>query len=71
MTTVKITITSAKDAEKVMQALHNLAGEKLITIQDLTADSVIPSSDQLDEIIDESELGSFYSPQEVRDILHM
>lgn len=71
MKTFQINILSENDVDKVLNVLKGLVHADLIEIKNYNDIAVSPSNDQLEEIIDESELSSFYTPEEVRDILHM
>lgn len=71
MKTFQINILSDDDTEKVMTVLNEMAEKGLIEIKNYNWAGVAPNNDQLDEIIDESELAPYYSAQEVRDILKM
>ena len=69
--TFQINILSDNDTEKVMTVLNEMAQTGLIEIKNYNWAGIAPNNDQLDEIIDESELAPYYSAQEVRDILKM
>lgn len=71
MKTFQINILSDNDTEKVMTVLNEMADTGLIEIKNYNWAGVAPNNDQLDEIIDESELAPYYSAQEVREILKM
>ncbi|MDQ6477960.1 hypothetical protein [Dyadobacter sp. LHD-138] len=71
MKTFQINILSEIDTEKVMTVLDGMVQAGLIEIKNYNWTGVAPNNDQLDEIIDESELAPYYSAQEVRDILKM
>ena len=71
MKTLKITILTEHEFQKVMQVLQELKNKKLIRIQDKESTPLILSYEQMEEIIDESELGPFYSKEEARAILHL
>ncbi|MCF2518821.1 hypothetical protein [Dyadobacter sp. CY351] len=71
MKILKITILKEQDSQKVMQLLQELQNKKLIQIQDNESTPLILSHEQMEEIIDESELGPFYSEEEAKAILHL
>ena len=71
MKTINITILDGQDSQKVMQLLQELQNKKLIQIQDNESTPLILSHEQMEEIIDESELGPFYSEEEAKAILHL
>ena len=71
MKILKITILKEQDSQEVMQLLQELQNKKLIQIQDNESTPLILSHEQMEEIIDESELGPFYSEEEAKAILHL
>lgn len=71
MKILEITILKEQDSQKVMQLLQELQNKKLIQIQDNESTPLILSHEQIEEIIDESELGPFYSEEEAKAILHL
>ena len=71
MKILEITILKEQDSQKVMQLLQELQNKKLIQIQDNESTPLILSHEQMEEIIDESELGPFYSEEEAKAILHL
>jgi hypothetical protein len=71
MKTFQINILSETDTDKVMTVLDSLVQAGMIEIKNYNWTGIAPDNNQLEEIIDESELAPYYSPQEVRDILKM
>ena len=71
MKTLKITILAELDSQKVMLVLQELQNQKLIQIHSNESTPLILSHEQMEEIIDESELGPFYSEEEAKAILHL
>jgi hypothetical protein len=71
MKTFQITITSESDSKLVMDVLQDLQNRKLIEIKQDSQVSVLPSYEQIEEIIDESEIGPYYTQQEAKEILHL
>jgi len=71
MKTLKITILTEQDYQKVTLVLQELQNQKLIQIHSNESTPLILSHEQMEEIIDESELGPFYSEEEAKAILHL
>lgn len=71
MKTFQLTILTEKDADKVMNVLNGMVVEGLIHVTENAGIAVVPNFDQVEEMIDESELSPFYSEEQVRDILHL
>ena len=70
MKTLLVNILNEADTQKVMHILNDLADQKLIEIKQ-AGNPVSPSYDQIEEMIDESELGPYYSEEEARNILRL
>ena len=71
MKTFQITISKEADLQKVMDVLQDLQNQKLIEIKENVGFAVTPSYEQIEEMIDESELGPYYSEEEAKSILHL
>jgi len=71
MKTFQITISNEADSQKVMDVLYDLQSRNLIEIHEPTVAAVSPSYEQIEEMIDESELGPYYSEEEAKAILHL
>ncbi|WAC11412.1 hypothetical protein [Dyadobacter pollutisoli] len=71
MKTLQITILTETDSEKVMHVLQELQDQKLIEIHEVKTATAPPSYEQIEEIIDESEIGPYYSAEEARAILKL
>lgn len=64
-------LTILKDNDEVLRVLNELVAKQLIEFKETTDDVVAPSEDQVQEIIDESELGPYYSEKDAKDILNL
>jgi len=71
MKTSQITILTEKDADKVLNVLNGLGAAGMIKIIENATNTVPPSYDQVEEMIDESELSPYYSEDEIKQILHL
>lgn len=76
MKTYQIKILTETEIESVENILNELALKGAIEFHEITASgedqkSVAASEDQIEEIIDESEIGPYYSEQEAKDILNL
>lgn len=71
MKTFQITVLTETDYDKVRQILQDLELQKLIEFKETAHAAAAPSDEQIDEIIDESELGPYYSEEEAKSILHL
>lgn len=71
MKTFQLTILTEKDADKVMNVLNGLVVAGMINMTENVENAVAPNFDQVEEIIDESELSPYYSEEQVKDILHL
>ena len=71
MKTFLINVSDDSNSQKVMQILNDLVDQKLITYQEHSTQAVSPSYEQVEEIIDESELGPYYTEEEAKEILHL
>jgi hypothetical protein len=71
MKTFLITILNEAESSKVMNVLNDLVEQKLIEMKEPTEEAVSPSDEQVHEIIDESELGPYYTEEEAKDILKL
>jgi hypothetical protein len=64
-------ITILKDNETVERLLNELVGKQLIELEETTDVVTAPSDEQVQEIIEESELVPHYSKKEAKDILNL
>lgn len=71
MKTFQLTILTEKDADKVMNVLNGLIVAGMINLTENVENAVAPNFDQVEEMIDESELSPYYSEEQVKDILHL
>ncbi|WP_221391509.1 hypothetical protein [Dyadobacter sp. NIV53] len=71
MKTYQLSILNGQDSDKVMNVLSGLVIAGMIEIKENVESAAAPSYDQMEEMIDESELAPYYSEQEVRNILHL
>ncbi len=71
MKTFQLTILTEKDADKVMNVLNGLVVAGMINMTENVENAVTPNFDQVDEMIDESELSPYYSEEQIKDILHL
>ena len=71
MRTFLLKIVSETDSNAVMRILNDLLVKKQIKLNVCAKKSVAPSAEQVKELIEESELGPYYSEQEVKDILNL
>ena len=81
MKTFQLTVLTEKDADKVMYVLSGLVIAGMISVVEnveigATSNGAAPTGaaptyDQVEEMIDESELSPYYSEQEVKNILHL
>lgn len=71
MKTFQLTILTEKDADKVMNVLNGLVVAGMINLTENVENAVAPNFDQVEEMIDESELSPYYSEEQVKDILHL
>jgi len=76
MKTFQLTVLTEKDADKVMYVLSGLVIAGMISVVEnveigATSNGAAPTYDQVEEMIDESELSPYYSEQEVKNILHL
>jgi hypothetical protein len=71
MRTFLLKIVSETDSNSVMRILNDLLIQKHIELNVYSNASVAPSPEQVKELIEESELGPYYSEQEVKDILNL
>ena len=69
MKTFQIAILKEADNQRVTDLLQDLQRQNLIEIKQIVEASVSPSHEQIEEMIDESELGPYYSEEEARGIL--
>lgn len=70
MKTYLINIAEA-NSEKVLEVLNSLADQNLLEMKVYNTPAVNASDDQIDEMIDESELGPYYTEEEARRILRI
>lgn len=68
MKTYLINIADA-NSTKVLDVLKTLVDQNLIELKEYNAPAMNASDDQIDEMIDESELGPYYTEEEARRIL--
>ncbi|MBE9461336.1 hypothetical protein ACFP1I_01030 [Dyadobacter subterraneus] len=71
MKTFQLTIITEKDANKVLNVLNGLVVAGMINITENVENAVSPNFDQVEELIDESELSPYYSEEQIKDILHL
>ncbi len=74
MKTFLVKVLQDADQGMVTALLKKMAAEKTIEFQETTQgfDEAEPATeDQIQEIIDESELGPYYSEKEAKDILNL
>ena len=76
MKTFQLTVLTEKDADKVMYVLSGLVIAGMISVIENVEIGAAPTGapptyDQVEEMIDESELSPYYSEQEVKNILHL
>jgi len=76
MKTYQIKILTETEQENVENLLNDLALKGTIEFDEITVPqddqkSVPASEDQIEEIIDESEIGPYYSEKEAKDILNL
>jgi len=71
MKTFQITVSNEADMQKVTDVLREMQRQKVIEIHEQTVAPVAPSYEQIEEMIDESELGPYYSEEEAKAILHL
>ena len=71
MKTFQLTILNDKDVDQVMNVLSGLVIVGMIDIKENAVSVVAPSYDQMEEMIDESELSPYYSEEQIKDILHL
>ena len=76
MKTFHIEITSQSDEQEVTDILHDLQNKGLIKFNENTGlegdgKPVPATEDQVQEIIEEAELGPYYSDKEAKNILNL
>ena len=71
MKTFQLTVLMEKDTDKVMYVLSGLVVAGMISVIENVEIGTIPTYEQVEEMIDESELSPYYSEQEVKNILHL
>ncbi|CAG5003402.1 hypothetical protein DYBT9275_03144 [Dyadobacter sp. CECT 9275] len=71
MKTFLLTILPDADSAKIMNILQDLVDQKSIELKTYSQQPVSASEEQIDEMIDESELGPYYTEQEAKDILKL
>ena len=71
MKTFQLTILKDKDVDQVMNVLSGLVIVGMINVKENAVSAVAPSYDQVEEMIDESELSPYYSEEQIKDILHL
>jgi len=76
MKTYQIKILTETEQENIENFLNDLALKGTIEFDEITISqddqkSVPASEDQVEEIIDESEIGPYYSEKEAKDILNL
>lgn len=75
MKTFKITVQQEANHIKVMELLQKLALEGIIEYQESTGDDSqephAATENQVQEMIDEAELGPYYSEKEAKQILNL
>lgn len=71
MKTFQLTILKEKDADNVINVLNGLVVTGMINLTENVENAVVPNFDQVEEMIDESELSPYYSEEEIKDILHL
>ncbi|WP_221393984.1 hypothetical protein [Dyadobacter sp. NIV53] len=77
MKTYQINILTETDQESVENILNELAQKGTIEFHEVSASqqtqnkSVPATEDQIEEIIDESEIGPYYSEKEAKNILNL
>jgi len=76
MKTYQIKILTETEQENIENFLNDLALKGTIEFDEITVSqddqkSVPASEDQVEEIIDESEIGPYYSEKEAKDILNL
>lgn len=64
-------LTILKENHEVLRVLNELAAKHLIEFKEITEQAVTPNEEQVQEIIDESELGPYYSEKDAKDILKL
>lgn len=76
MKTFQLTVLTEKDADKVMYVLSGLVVAGMISVIEnieigAAPTGTSPTYEQVEEMMDESELSPYYSEQEVKNILHL
>ncbi|WP_149239960.1 hypothetical protein [Dyadobacter sp. 32] len=72
MKTFKINLVEDFKYDKLIAALQSLADEGIIVFEETNENEPEPATeDQVQEIIEESELGPYYTEKEAKDILNL
>ena len=71
MKTFQLTVLMEKDTDKVMYVLSGLVVAGMISVIENVEIGTIPTYEQVEEMIDESELSPYYSEEQIKDILHL
>lgn len=71
MKTFQIKVLAETEQESVENLLRELAAKGAIEFQENQDEPTPVTEDQVEEIIDEAELGPYYTEQEAKDILKL
>lgn len=71
MKTFQLTILTEKDSDNVMNVLNGLIVTGMINLTENSDNAIAPNFDQVEEMIEESELSPYYSEEQVKNILHL
>ncbi|PWJ57224.1 hypothetical protein CLV98_108144 [Dyadobacter jejuensis] len=71
MKTYQLNILVDKEEHNVLELLDQLVDKNIIQVQKVGRTMVAANEQQIEEIIEESELGPYYSDKEARAILNL